>query len=148
MYQQDTSSLPLNKQRIIIKNIAFFTGISFLIYFTVVLPTNPESLTQYNWLNQGLIEIKINLINFFTSNGGNGGTGGTGSVVEDVISRTTSNASTITPTLKNVGVQTNLDGTSVSRVIQSYAVLGDAAGPDNMNAVTTAVNNSIKTITD
>lgn len=31
-------------------------------YFIFILPVNPEDLTQYNWVNQSLIELKLSII--------------------------------------------------------------------------------------
>lgn len=52
------------------KQIAIFGSTLFLCYFIFILPGStitPEELTQYNWLNQGLIDIKLSIINLFNA---------------------------------------------------------------------------------
>lgn len=61
------------------KDLAYYASICFFAYFIIYLPGFGDSsaidLAQYNYLNQGLIEIKMGLkeliINFLNSGGGN-----------------------------------------------------------------------------
>jgi hypothetical protein len=58
------------------KNIAFVGGILFLGYFCFVIPNDasPEVLSQFNWFNQSLIEVKSNILDLiFGNNRGGGG---------------------------------------------------------------------------
>jgi len=111
----------------LLKNIAFVTGITILGYFFLGLPgppISPDDLAQYNWFNQSLIDIKINIYNYFCNTPKGGGIGPDAGI-NDTISRTASNASTITPcppgtdfvgSLKeftNVAVQTTIDSLTV-----------------------------------
>lgn len=145
----------LNKTNIV-KNTAFFTGICFLGYFIFVLPTNPESLTQYNWFNQDLIEIKINLINLITGGGDNSGGAGVGSVGGtdgigagiDLISRTSSNTSTITPSVINVGTQTNINSIQVSKAMAAVTIFDGTLPEEVKDLAREMVNDKVKNITD
>jgi hypothetical protein len=59
--------------------IGIVSGVVFLSYFIFVLPSDAAiDLTQYNWLNQSLINIKLSIIDLITkpSNPGNPGVGG------------------------------------------------------------------------
>lgn len=49
------SSTDLLKQSALIASVLFFG------YFLLYLPINPVDLTQYNWINQSLIEFKITI---------------------------------------------------------------------------------------
>jgi len=53
-----------------LKNIALFSSVLFLSYFIFILPGSgitPQELLNYNWNNQSLIELKINIINLFNN---------------------------------------------------------------------------------
>jgi hypothetical protein len=62
-------------------DLAFYAGIGFFAYFFLYLPglnnVSPTELAQYNYLNQGLIEIKMMakdaIINLLFGNSGGGG---------------------------------------------------------------------------
>ena len=53
----------------VLKQVTIFGVTLFTIYFIFILPgsVSPEELTQYNWLNQGLIEYKNIIINYFST---------------------------------------------------------------------------------
>jgi hypothetical protein len=79
-----------------LKQLAVFSGVLFLGYFIFILPgpsISPEELTNYNWLNQGLIEFKGYLINLFNNKPGNPGNGTEEVIVKSPIQ--------ISPTLSN-----------------------------------------------
>lgn len=82
----------------LLKQLSFYSSLLFFGYFFFVLPSNPDTLTEYNWLTQALIEIKINvkdfIIGLFTdpTNPGNPGTSNTGpAVIESPITPKTPN---------------------------------------------------------
>ena len=73
------------------KNLILYTAIiASLYYFLFVIPGSmPDNIGDWNWFNQGLIEMKVNLkdlILYYFGNGGNPGTGGDSSTVENIIS--------------------------------------------------------------
>ena len=60
----------------LLKRIAVVSGVIFLSYFIFILPSDAAvDFTQYNWLNQSLINIKLSIIDLITkpSNPGNPG---------------------------------------------------------------------------
>jgi hypothetical protein len=79
------------------KQISLYSSFIFFGYFLFVLPSNPESITEYNFVNQSLIEVKVFikdfLINLFfnPTNPGNPGPG---------------SATNVTPTAGVAGVAT------------------------------------------
>lgn len=59
-----------NQSDLLLKQIAIYSSLLFFGYLIFILPGSgitPEELVQYNWFNQSLIEIKVNIINFFTN---------------------------------------------------------------------------------
>lgn len=137
----------------------------FFAYFLFYLPNasiNPQDLTQYNWLNQSLIEFKItvkDLIINLLSNPTNPGTPPTApaslpsTVILDTISPVASthyvsgsSAGTITPTclskssyLKTVtesSTQTIIDGKTVGKMVETVKVLSTALKVDEASMIT------------
>lgn len=61
-----------NTQYNLIKNIGLTSALLFMGYFIFFLPgtsITPDELTNFNWFNQSLIEIKIHIINYFNKPG-------------------------------------------------------------------------------
>jgi len=88
----------------LLKQLALASSIVFFSYFLFILPGSSitsEELTQYNWMNQSLIEFKITvtefIVNYFNnpSNPGNPGT--------------TSPLNTSTPSTPTTTININLD---------------------------------------
>jgi len=145
------------------KNIVGGVGILLLGYFIFILPgstISPEDLIQYNWFNQSLIEIKLNIINLFSNPKGPGNPGG-----PEVISPSTSigqatitpnspitSSSSLSPYFKNVVVdsstQTIIGGKMVSKMVETTNVLADALGKEEAATILNHVNSVVKTITD
>jgi len=139
-----------------IKYSVLIGGAIFLSYFIFVLPgtsISPIELNQYNWFNQSLIELKINIINYFNkpTNPGSPGSSGinnfntTTSIISPVISESSNSIgqSTITP--------------NTPRVFHSIFKTGvDVATQTNTNLVNTVatqtnsnlVNVSTQTVLD
>jgi hypothetical protein len=74
----------------VLKNIAFVTGVFFITYFIFALPGStitPQELSQFNWFNQGLIELKLNILSYFInpSNPGTGSVGGVAPTFVEVV---------------------------------------------------------------
>jgi predicted PurR-regulated permease PerM len=99
----------LEKSSNTIKNVALFGSLLFIAYFVFILPgssVNPEVLNSYNWLNQSLIEFKLNIMNLFNNKPGNPGNNASSGfnlpilpeVISPVISESSSiGQSTVTP---------------------------------------------------
>jgi hypothetical protein len=72
--QEDKINTDLLKQLALISSGLLFFYLFFILPGTSI---TPEDLTQYNWVNQLLIEFKINVMNYFNNNNpGNPGTPG------------------------------------------------------------------------
>jgi len=48
----------------LLKQFSLYSSIIFFGYFLFVLPSNPESITEYNFVNQSLIEVKVLIKDF------------------------------------------------------------------------------------
>lgn len=121
----------------LLKQIALIGSGVFFIYFFFILPgptIDPEVLNSYNWINQSLIEFKNILFDLFTkpTNPGNPGAPG---VIETINSSSTDGLRTITPNspvisnrvlLRSIGVQTNLDGVGVSKMVETVNIIKEA----------------------
>lgn len=142
------------------KNIAFISTALMLGYFIFILPGSSislEDLNQYNWINKSLIEIKINIINYF-SNPSNPGTPGNNGInlptpiIDTIISPTSTiiseNLSTITPNtpiastsnlsptvLIDKSTQTIIDGKTVSKMVETVNILSDSIGEENSELI-------------
>lgn len=145
------------------KSLALFGSGFFFLYFFCVLPgttLNPEVLNEYHWINQGLIEIKVNILNFISSinkpgNPGSSSPSATG-LLETVNSG--SSDSTITPhyfrspILKPVMIdtetQTILTGNAVSKSVEVVSILQDVLPTEEADKIIGFVNEKIKSITD
>jgi len=141
-----------------LKQLALISSVAFFGYFLFYLPNNPESLLQYNLINQSLIEIKIVikdlLLNFLPSLGGNSGTlpAADASPISPIISPI-SDTGTVTlntylRTMTEVGTQTTLDGTSVSKMVETVNILSDTLPQADAALIQEGVDSIIKTITD
>jgi hypothetical protein len=117
-------------QLLLIKQLALIGSGMFFIYFIFILPgtnINPENLTQWNWVNQSLIELKRTIkdciLNFIGNSGNPGNPGNSDnsnvnsieldtyfpkSTYRDVgvspISPSVSSDGTITPTISNSNI--------------------------------------------
>jgi len=144
----------------LLKQIAFYSSVLFLGYFIFILPgssISPEVLTQYNWLNQSLIEFKINIINLLTNTGGNGGAGGGGADTASAISTVTGLKATNTPIISNAilttasqnsSTQTVLDGVQISRMLETMQIIDKSLPKEELTAILNHANSTIINITD
>jgi hypothetical protein len=181
-----------------LKQLALISSGVFFIYFIFILPgsgISVEDLTQYNWFNQSLIEIKIHIINYFSKPGNpptlpnipdspvspisdistyfpkstvDVGVSPISPVSTSPISPIStsqlsplSEASTIIPntitpnspiqTLSefvDAQTQTNIDGLTVSKMVESINVIQDALPKDSQDMIPIHVNKVITKITD
>nr|AQU12789.1 hypothetical protein [Thelephora ganbajun] len=164
----------------LLKKTALFTSLLFFGYFLFIFPgssIDPEALTQYNWINQSLIEFKLSvkdLILYYFSNPGNPsnpGTPGNNVVVNSPITPTmvdtffsiidnnsvsSESLSTVTPNtpkvsnilFNEVGIQTTLDGQSVSKMVETVKILADVLDKESTSQIQEGVNKIITKITD
>jgi len=140
------------------------------------LPTSSETISEYNWINQSLIEFKINIkdivINLFSNKGNPGNPGNTGiSVIPLEIARSISSEglSTVTPNspivFRNVvevatqtlveaksytdtETQTLVNGLTVGRSIETINVLADVLDKETTQDILEGVDKIINNITD
>jgi hypothetical protein len=63
--KDDLDEIELNKSDIL-KQFAIFSTVLFGIYFIIILPNSTEAIQDYNWLNTGLINIKLSIIDLFS----------------------------------------------------------------------------------
>jgi hypothetical protein len=159
----------------LVKQLALFTSTLFGIYFLFILPGSTEGvdLTQYNWFNQSLIEIKTSVkdfvINLF-NNKPSGPSPMNSPVIIDTnlpkvmvdaanspISPISPGISTITPNtptlarnlvLQSIGTQTQLNGIQVSRAIVTTATIHETLPENSSNGLKECVNSVINNITD
>jgi len=132
-----------------IKNIAAVAGFSFLFYFFFILPGSPlttAELAEFNWFNQSLIGFKLDLINLLSNTGKGGGSG------TSFINSGSSTLMPNTPIVGNLttmkGVQTNLNGMTVSKSVEVVNLLSDCLEEDTSKILQDTVNKTIKKITD
>jgi hypothetical protein len=94
----------------LLKQFALASSVLLFSYFFFVLPgasISPEDLSQYNWMNQSLIEFKITVKNFIVnlfsnpSNPGNPGATDSNIVIRSPLN-STSPISPTTPTIENL----------------------------------------------
>jgi len=164
----------------IYKNLALFSSVLFFGYFLFILPgpsITPEALSEYNWINQSLIEFKITVKDFILyliNNPGNPGAPANNGV-DSPISPTSTNTnlntyfpleptnsvsseglSTVTPntpklsniTMSEAATQTTLNGITVSKMVETVSILKDSLGEDETSMIQDHVTSSIKKITD
>lgn len=164
-----------------LKQLALISSGVFFIYFIFILPgSGVEDLTQYNWFNQSLIEIKIHIINLFSkpSNPGNPpinnvieintnltkttidtGTSpivsNTSPVVHSPISDSTVSPNTPKPNISlfikgtvDNSTQTNIDGLTVSKMVETVNILQDSLDIEVQDMITNHANKVINKITD
>jgi len=166
--------MPPQDNTYLYKQIAFYSSMLLFGYFFLILPgsdVTPEALTEYNWLNQSLIEVKItvkDLINEYLSKPGNPGTPGTtgtSGVIQATNSVGSEGLSTVTPNtpiIRNVlevgtqtnlgllseGTQTILDGRTVSKMVGSLNIMGDVLDKEVSDLLNKTVDKAIQKITD
>lgn len=164
----------------LLKDLALYSSLIFFGYFLFVLPgpsISPEVLTEYNFINQSLIELKITvkdlIINYF-SNPGAPPAPTNPSVGDSPISPTSLNTyfpliesnsvgseglSTVTPNtpiVRNIpissavskGTQTTIDGILVSKNLETVDILSNVLDDSSSTMITDCVNKTIKNITD
>jgi len=156
------SDLEVKTRNELYKNIALTGSILFFGYIIFILPGSTENILEYNWLNQGLIELKVSvkeLISYFISkpsdpgNPGDSNKIGTSNLISPQISpsHSVSSNSTITPTThlsnpltfgifqsnrtKEIGTQTTIDGIGVSRMVETVDILSDVLNYENSNLI-------------
>jgi hypothetical protein len=158
----------------LLKQLALFSSTIFGIYLFFILPGSTDAgvdLTQYNWFNQSLIEIKTSvkdfIINLFNNKPSSPPT--TPVIVDtnlpkvmidasnSPISPISPGVSTITPNtptlatnlvLQSTGTQTQLNGIQVSRAVVTTATIHETLPENSSNGLKECVNSVIKTITD
>jgi len=155
-----------------LKQAALISSGLFFIYFLFILPgtsISTEELVNYNWFNQSLIELKINILNLFNNNsGGPSNSPGGGSPInpsveiDNYFTPTTVDAAVggstpITPTQSNVfplksygdvSTETYLDGITVSKLLETREILERSLGVEEAQMIKDHANNVIKNITD
>lgn len=102
----------------LLKQLALISSGLLFVYFFFILPgtsITPEDLAQYNWINQSLIEFKINIINYFNNKPGNPGTPSNINPINTVIKDTVDvGVSPITPSTST--------GSSIATITQNSPV--------------------------
>ena len=89
---QSEANVPSEANSDLLRQLALYSSVLFFGYFFFVLPSNPEALTEYNWVNQSLIELKFTFKEFILylvsnpDNPGNPGAPGNNGVVDSPIS--------------------------------------------------------------
>lgn len=157
-----------------LNQIALYSSVLFFGYFLFILPTDLTDLTSYNWINQSLIELKVTvkdyLVNLISNSGATSGPGtppcfstpkGPGNIPSLLYSSRPSSpqispiSSADTVTLnnylkdyKNVGVQTYINGTSVSKMVESVTLMSEVLPEDCAKDIQQGVDKLVKTITD
>ena len=129
--KDDLAESELN-QSDLFKQIVIFSTVLFGIYFIIILPNNSEAIQDYNWINAGLINIKLSIIDLFSP----GTPSAPGTPIPPI--QTFSNAST----------QTNLDAISVSKMVETVNILEDTLGEEQSSLIKDGVNKIITNITD
>lgn len=158
----------------LLKQFALASSLIFFSYFFFILPgptISPEDLTQYNWINQSLIEFKILVRDYFFNKPRNPGGSGLNNntspnlpihypaispINSEGLSTVTPNSpvassSSLSPFLKldnSVGVQTELNGITVSKSIETVTILADVLDENNATLIQEGVNKIITKITD
>jgi hypothetical protein len=161
-------------------NLIIFFSLAAGVYIYFYLPggdVNPGDINNYNTINQFLINVKLSIIDFFSTGGtGPAGSGG-GNIISPPISEASSTCSsvlnsasgspsivseslpTITPNTPvatvqtltqyvNKSVSTNIDGLSVSKFVETIDLLQENLDKETSNMITDHCNNTIKNITN
>jgi hypothetical protein len=162
----------------LIKQIALISSLLFFGYFIFILPgstISPNELIQYNWVNQSLIELKINLINILfnpvvssvASSPINPTVELDSNIIRSMVDVGTSpispisegssvGISTITPnspiqTLSeyvDASTQTELSGIEFSRFVKANQIVGESLPESTQININQFVNKVITKITD
>lgn len=133
----------------LLKKTIIISSILFGFYFVFILPgpsMNPEDFTQYNWLNQSLIELKIYIKEFFI-NGGNGGNPNMdGGIVREMVDVANSPI-TLPKTLIDVAVSPITPGSGIPTLTPNSPII-TALTEEEASLLKEAANNLIKNIKD
>lgn len=135
--------------------VAFY----LLNYLFFILPGTTEDIVSYNQINQSLIELKVSvktIISSFFNNPGNPGNTGGGNTISPISSQISDHLPTVTPntpivsniTINDTGVQTNIDGITVSKMVETMDILSDIIGQEESTIIKDNINIIIKNITD
>ena len=141
------------------KHIAIFSSTIFFVYFLFILPDtsiNPEELVQYNWINKSLIEVKITIKDYLVnliSNPSNPPSSPPASTYSTIPISPINSTDTVTisnyiKTFRSVGVQTNIDAMTVSKMVESVNIMADVLPKESANDIQQGVNKLVKTIID
>ena len=129
----------------LIKLISFYTGSALLFYFCFIIPSNvpADVLTDFNLVNQSLIEVKTIIVNFIANFNKPGNPSNPGnnplSPTLSVSSAITDNLSTITPntpTISNPGA-----GPLSPTISITSSITGVAEGMSTITPNTPNLNN-------
>lgn len=173
VFNEALDSMPEDNTSKYLKSFLIGSGIFFIYLF--VLPSNPELISEYNWINQCLIEFKITLkdliLSYLTNsgnpdNGGNpGGTNITSPITPNTelnrffpieSSNSGSSNATITPntpklsniSMNEASVQTTLHGITVGKMVETTNILGDVLALEYQEDIKNGVDKLIHKITD
>src|SRR5580692_7715114 len=186
--EMQDKQLQSNTNSDLLKQAALISSVLFFGYFLFILPgpsISPEDLTQFNWMNQSLIEIKIvvkDMLLYLFSNPSDPGNNGiinspispissgensginkyftslnstvspispSNSVMSEGLSTVTPNTpKVLSKTLTHISTQTNINGNTVSKMVETVNILNDVLGEEESKLITDNVNKVIKNITD
>ena len=164
----------------LLKQLALVSAVGFFVYFIFILPGGgPGSLdySQYNWINQSLIELKIMIKDLIVQPGGEIGKDmvsasvqtremvetGVQTILEVAKSPVSpisdGGTSTITPNtpitvVKTISeyvessTQTSLEGVQISRTIQAFNLVTEGLSESTQSKLKILVNGEITKITD
>lgn len=152
--------------------IFFSLGVGLYIYFYLPSDYVDVDINNYNTINQFLINVKLSIMDFFTNNPGTPGGGspisppispvspseassiftGSPSIVSESLPTITPNTPVATvQTLTqyvNKSVSTNIDGLTVSKLIESSDLIQKNLDNEISNMIADHCNKSIKNIID
>jgi hypothetical protein len=159
-----------------LKQIALLGSGVFFIYFLIILPgpsISPEALTEFNWFDQTLIELKIIVKDYFINKPGNpGDPGNTGTIspstvnsptltnlntyfpIEGSNSGSSEGLSTVTPNTPivvntvDVETQTVIDALTVGKMLETVNILTEVLPAPEATQLIEGVNSIVKNITD
>ena len=126
------------------KQIVIFTTVLFGIYFIFILPNNTEVIQDYNWINAGLINIKLSIIDiFYFSKPANPPSAPINPLTQYIDACT----QTINP-LIDASIETNIKGLAVSKMVETVNILQDVLGEEQSDLIKDGVNKIVTNITD
>lgn len=154
-------------KRVLLKQIAFYSSALFFVYFIFVLPVNLSEveLNNFNFINQSLIEVKTNIVNYLNSlKPGNPGTGTSNNGINPITPVISEGGSTVTPntpvsiqesishyfksTKVDASTQTNVNGINVSKMEATMIAISENFPAKTNESLVNTVNGVITKITD